>query len=75
MEFENLNKDKKFSFKCYGSNHLKIPKAHSNKLISRKCDDDCSTDDEQITYAINKLYDSLKSEAGERKKLKFLRKS
>ena len=70
-----MNKDKKFSFKCYNEKDLKISSVHSNKIITRTCDDDCSTDDEQINYAISKLYDSLKSVASERKKMKYLRRS
>ena len=75
LEFESSNKDKRFSFKCYNELDMKIPAEYSQKIIQRTCDDDCSTDDEQISNAITKLYDSLKTVASERKKLKYLRKA
>jgi len=55
VDFESRKPDRKQKFVCFSDMELKI-NLNFQKIIPHSCDNDCSTDDEQIKGAIKTLY-------------------
>lgn len=50
---------KKLEFFCFPERDLPVTASHAGKVVSHSCDNDCSTDEEQIKNAIDDLFQSL----------------
>ena len=50
---------KKLDFFCFPERDLPVTASHAGKVVSHSCDNDCSTDEEQIKNAIDDLFQSL----------------
>ena len=60
--------NKTYSFSCFSDKDFPIPEECRKKIVELSCDDDCMTDDEQISGAIKKLYTSLQDSVVKRNK-------
>lgn len=50
---------KKHNFLCFPERDLPVTASHAGKVVQHSCDNDCSTDEEQIKTAISDLFESL----------------
>lgn len=50
---------KKLNFFCFPERDLPVTASHAGKVVAHSCDNDCSTDEEQIKTAIDDLFQSL----------------
>lgn len=62
LKYLNKRSKKLLSFKCYWDRDLKFPKDYANKTVDQNCDNDCSSDEDQINNGIRNLFRSLEGQ-------------
>eukprot|EP01017_Pseudomicrothorax_dubius_P032649 TRINITY_DN4292_c0_g1_i4.p1 TRINITY_DN4292_c0_g1~~TRINITY_DN4292_c0_g1_i4.p1 ORF type:complete len:108 (+),score=20.31 TRINITY_DN4292_c0_g1_i4:597-920(+) len=59
LRYMNVKTQKRYEIKCFLDDELEIPPGLDNKTISHACDNDVSSDDDQIRRGIKHMFTSL----------------
>jgi hypothetical protein len=67
LNYMNKHSRRVFSFYCFQDKELKFPNAFAEKTIAHSCDNDCTTDEDQIRGAKRNLQKALETYIKEQK--------
>jgi len=69
LTYINMHTRHTYRFYCFHDKDLSIPADYATKTITHSCDNDCTTDEDQIRGAIKNLYRSIESQLKEQKEI------
>mmetsp|Transcript_18319 Transcript_18319/g.21113 ORF Transcript_18319/g.21113 Transcript_18319/m.21113 type:complete len:197 (+) Transcript_18319:71-661(+) len=67
LNYINKHTQQTYNFTCFQDKDLKIPGNYAEKTITHSCDNDCTTDEDQIRSAIRNLFRSIEGQVKEMK--------
>jgi len=69
LNYMNPKSRKVFSFRCYQDKELNYPQHYAEKTIAHSCDNDCTTDEDQIRGAKRNLQKAMETYLKEQKEM------